>query len=127
MYLLDSDFLYSYFFENQSTHDQSIVIMDLIVNDNLYVCNLVLQELASVLSHKETQSKSIQTIHSSRELGLSIINLSEIEESEIWELFDTQSKNKISFIDCTNLYLATKYNLKIASFDKFYPTELLAK
>jgi predicted nucleic acid-binding protein len=42
-------------------------------------------------------------------------------------IFLSHKKDKTSFIDSANLALAQKYNCKIASFDKFYPNNLLLK
>jgi predicted nucleic acid-binding protein len=127
MYLLDTDFLYACFFANQSTHKKAAQIMANIKDDKKYASNLVLHELAAVMSNKESQKESIEIIKACRILGLEIIFMNESNETEAWKLFESQTKNKTSFIDCANLYLATKYDLQIASFDSFYPNHILIK
>ena len=123
MFLLDTDFLYAYFFEGQSTHKKALDIMKKIEEAELYVSHLVLQELATVLSNKESQAKAKIAIKKCKLLDLNIITMNHAQESEAWKVFDSITNDKTSFIDCSNLYLATKFKYKIASFDKFYPDE----
>ena len=124
MFLLDTVFLYAYFFEGQSTHTKALDIMKKIEEADLYVSNLVLQELATVLSNKESQAKAKIAIKKCKLLDLNIITINHFQESETWKLFGSITNNKTSFIDCSNLYLAKQFKYKIASFDKFYPEEI---
>jgi predicted nucleic acid-binding protein len=123
--IIDSDFWFSYFFEDQSTHIKAKEIVSTIVNDELFILNLVLQELATVISRKKSQEKAVFVIDTIEKFKLQVIRLSEEDESQIWRMFKSFSKQNISFIDCANLYYAQKMNSKIASFDKFYPKESL--
>ena len=49
------------------------------------------------------------------------------EDVELLEEFKKYQSKKISIVDCSNLILARKLNAKIASFDKFYPSEILVQ
>jgi predicted nucleic acid-binding protein len=125
MYLLDTDFLFAYFFNEQSTHQKAKIIMDKIENSDLYITNIVLQELATVLSNKQSQAHAKIAIENCKLLDLRIIKMTDEEELAVWVEFNKIDKNKTSFIDCSNLYLAINNNYKIASFDNFYPSEIL--
>jgi predicted nucleic acid-binding protein len=125
MYLLDTDFLFAYFFKEQSTHQKALDIMNIIQNDDLYISNIVLQELATVLSNKQSHQKAKLVISRCKLLDFKIIKLTDSEEDIVWDIFNQISKNGTSFIDCSNLYLAQTCKYKIASFDKFYPSEIL--
>lgn len=125
MFLLDTDFLYAYFFETQSTHNRALKLITLIQTDTCYILNINMHELATVISNKESQELAIFVINKLNDLDLVIIRLSDVEESKVWELFKSQTKNKISFIDCANLYIARNRSFKVVSFDNFYPKEIL--
>jgi predicted nucleic acid-binding protein len=127
MTLIDTDFLYACFFESQSTHQQSLLILSQIENDPCYILNLNIQELATVISNKESHELSFFVLDKLNDLDLEVVKLTDDEELEIWKLFRSQKKNKISFIDCANLYIAQSRNFKIASFDRFYPQSILVK
>jgi predicted nucleic acid-binding protein len=123
--ITDSDFWFSYFFEDQTTHIRAKEIVNKILDSELLVLNLVLQELATVISKKKSQEKAIFVIDTIEKFKLQKIILSEEEENQVWLLFKSFSKKNVSFIDCANLYFAQKNNFKIASFDSFYPKEFL--
>lgn len=125
MYILDTDFLFAYFFRSQSTHLQAVKIMNKIENEELYISNLVLQELATVLSNKEGQQKAKIALANCKLLDCKIIKLTDADEEQVWQMFESIDKNSTSFIDCINFYLAQTFNYKIVSFDKFYPVEML--
>ncbi len=128
MIILDTDFTYSLFFSNQSTHIKAKSIASKIQNENIILTNFVKYELATVLSRNESQKEAIETIQALEQLDLLVYyRLTEEDEKNIWQIFCNYSKKNISFVDCANLYLAQKLNYKIASFDKFYPSELLIK
>jgi predicted nucleic acid-binding protein len=127
MYLLDTDFLFSYFFEEQSTHHKAKLIMSKIEDYDLFVTNIVLHELATVLSNKQSQAQSKIAIQKCKLLDLNVIKMTDVQEAEVWKLFDLIDKDKTSFIDCSNLYLAKQLDYKIASFDKFYPDNTIIK
>lgn len=55
---------------------------------------------------------------------LKVVVDEKIHEQTLVELKNHTKKN-ISAVDCSNLALAQKYKAKIASFDQFYPTQML--
>ena len=125
MYLLDTDFLFAYFLKGQSTHNKAKSIMNQIENDDLYVSNIVLQELATVLSNKQSQEVAKIVISKCKLLDLKVIKMTDIDEENVWKVFNLIDKNETRFIDCSNLYLAKKCEFMVASFDSFYPSQIL--
>jgi predicted nucleic acid-binding protein len=126
MILLDTDFLFSFFDSSQSTHEASKKVVEKYGNQEFYLSNLVKQELATVISHKVGYKECQIIITAINGLEVKNIYVDEIQTVQIWELFNTFHKKQISFVDCSNLYLAKKLGYKIASFDKFYPKNILA-
>lgn len=125
--LLDTDFLISRIFSDQSTHKKALKLAKKIENKVQFVCNLVLFELGTVLSHKFGQDKAITIVSELRSSTLTVIRPSEIDEEEAWNLFLNKNKKGISYTDCMNLYLAKKNNYKVVSFDSFYTNKYLIK
>lgn len=76
------------------------------VDEQLFILDLVKYELATVVSHKETQEMAINIIQDLESFELGKITINQQDEFKIWELFKSFSKKNISFIDCTNLYFA---------------------
>ena len=121
MYILDSDFICSYFLTDQSTHQKAIGIMDKMKAQNIFVLNITLQEVATMASRKMSQQIAISLYENTLNLQPIMIRLTIEDEDNIWKLFKSYDKKNISFIDCANLYYAQKEIYKIATFDTFYP------
>jgi predicted nucleic acid-binding protein len=125
MIIIDTDFLFSFYDSSQSTHLQSTTIMDMYGDSDWYLSNLVLQEIATVISYRLGFEDCQKILNLVVELELKNIFLNELDTDNIWKLFYKYQKKNISFVDCSNLYLAKKLGYKIASFDRFYPKEYL--
>lgn len=125
MILFDTDFIIAYFDIDQSTHDQSANLLTKNLSAKYFVSNLVFQETATVVSRKFSLSIWLDIKRALKEFETSKIFVTEEDTLAIWTLFESFDRRRISFVDCSNLYLAKKMNLKIASFDQFYPSELL--
>lgn len=123
--ILDTDFLYSFFVSNQINHNLAKQKFNQIKNNDIYVLKLVQYELATVLSYKENHNLAKSIISDILETNIIFIDISKEEEMLVWREFYRYKKNKISFVDCANLTIAKKRKLKILSFDKFYPKELI--
>lgn len=87
----------------------------------LYVLNIVLQETATVLSHRTGMNAVRLFFRTFPSLNLRIINLDDSLEKNAWDLFLEQTKKGTSFVDCANLATLDFYKLDgILSFDEFY-------
>ena len=80
MFILDTDFIFSYFDKNQSTHLQAVEIVQKYGEQKNMISNLTKQEIATVISRKIGQKESFEVI---KNLEL----FEPIETGKIWELF----------------------------------------
>ena len=125
MVLLDTDFIFNFFDQNQINHEITKALVEKYVDSQFAITNLVRQELATVLSVRIGYEFWSVVQAGIDEFEVINIFLDENDTRLIWGLFNSFKKKNISFIDCSNLYLAQKHGYKIASFDKFYPREIL--
>ncbi len=126
--LIDSDFLFGLFVPDDAHHNESRKEwMDLEgKNHEFFISNLVIQETATVLSYKRGQVTAVLFLKRLPSLKLTTVVVDSSIEKRAWELFESQTKKGISFVDCSNLTTIEKYRLDgILSFDKFYPKEIL--
>lgn len=125
--LVDSDCLVGSFREGDPYYHraQKLLTDRHIAGDEMCVLNLVIQEAATVLSHK-TGMNAVRDFYSrAQKLSFIIIDLDSDLEKEAWKIFLEQTKKGCSFVDCANLAVIAKYKMKgILSFDEFYPNEL---
>lgn len=126
--LIDSDFLVGIFREGDPHHTIATKLLKVHKDrsSTLLVLNLVLQEAATVLSHR-TGMEAVRLFYKKiPELELVITHIDEDVEQHAWEIFLKQTKKGTSFVDCANLAALEYYHIeRIASFDRFYPRELL--
>jgi len=127
MIILDTDFIFSYFDKNQSTHQQAKNLVEQFDKEQIAVSNLVLQELATVISNRFGYVIAKQIVENVALFEPQEIFVTPKETAKVWQTFWSLQKKNISFIDCSNLFLAQKFGCKIASFDKFYAKESLFK
>jgi len=122
--LMDADFLIALYIDTDSNHVKAF--NSYTQYDSFRVLNLTIYEVATVLSrllsHNEAKLILGNIISDLKEI---ILYYHTVWESDIFELYNSQTSKNISFFDCTVLYLSQKFDFKIASFDKFYPKKLL--
>ena len=123
--LLDSDFIFALQTQNDANHTKALKLEKVISKLNYEICylNFVKHEIATLISRRIGQSEAIMTVNSLANFKEIFVN--EDLEKEVWQTFKSYSKKNISFVDCANLTIATKFDFKIASFDQFYPSEFL--
>lgn len=126
--ICDADFILALYLESDSNHDKVNTILSKYLQvSEFYVLNFTKYEVATVLSRllphpfAVNVNKAFLTEFSHNEIWLD-----KEMESKTYKLYETFSKKNISFFDCACMVLATKLNCKIASFDSFYPSEILA-
>ncbi len=125
--LVDSDYLVGAFRIDDSHY---VVAKDVLGKASakghaLYVLSLVLQETATVLSHRTGMNAVVLFRERYEDLHMHIIRLDEALEGWSWQIFLNQKKKGTSFVDCANLATIQTYKLNgILSFDHFYPSSL---
>ncbi len=122
--LLDADYIIALSFDNESTYSQALKISKNIERFEQAIIAPVLYEVATVTSRKFGHKLSCNLIKSIYELDIEIISVDNLEKN-ILELFYSQRKKSTSMFDCANLVAAKHYGFKIASFDSFYPKDIL--
>lgn len=121
--LCDTDFLLALHLEADSNHQKALAIFEKYSDYSL--TNLTIYETATVLSRLLPQDKAVFTLRSIRENFVNVIEFSAKWEGEVFSLYESYNKKNISFFDCSCQIIAQKFGYKIASFDQFYPAELL--
>lgn len=121
MFLLDTDFLIATRFKTETTHARAVaVIKKSLADSSLLITDLVLFELASVLSHKFSHTDAVQVTAELRSRKQTMLTTTQSDIDEAWDIFNAQKKNKCSFVDCANVAVARNLGLLIVSFDAFY-------
>lgn len=127
--LVDSDFLFALFVGHDPHHKIATQQFRKFRKEGaqLSVLNIVIQEAATVISHKVDQHTSVDFFNKIQKIKeLQRLVVDEKLEERAWEVFLKQTKKGTSFVDCANLAAARSYGIdKIATFDRFYPKELL--
>lgn len=128
--LLDSDCLFAAFIEVDAHHSNAAKLLKKAkdLNSSFYVTNLVIQETATVLSHKRGQVVAKYFYNQFKSIVDTVILLDLELEKRSWDVFLNKTKKGTSFVDCSNIAALKMYNLgKLMSFDKGYPKDILFK
>lgn len=122
--IVDTDFLISFFFDHESTFEKAKKLAPHILDSNIYMLDLVKFELATVLSRKYGHAHARRVIKEIPNMDIIAIG-HQAHERDIWDEFFKHTKKGISYVDCANFVIARHLKAKIASFDTFYPRDLL--
>lgn len=121
MYLLDTDFIIASRFPQESTYHRARFLAEKIYStDDFLITELVLMEVATVISYKYSQIQAIQAVQTLQKAGQAILQLDTDDWKNAWNLFFQQQKQRTSVVDCSNVILAQKLGAQIVSFDQFY-------
>lgn len=121
--LVDSDALYAMFLPKDPSHGSAAAMMRTLVDrhDDLFVSNLVLQEVVTLLSYRCNQELAVKFVGNFEKGGFDKVFLDERLTYLTWRLFEKQTKKRTSFIGCSNVVLYKEQGFDaIFSFDKFY-------
>lgn len=124
--LLDSDALIALSKVDDSNHKKALVIQrSLPSNLSLYVSNLVLSEVVTVLSQRVGHKEAISFIDAFEKTKnkVNIVWIDKKIHTKAIEIFRKQSSKNISFVDCANIAICQIFEIKeIFSFDHHYLT-----
>ena len=123
--LYDTDFLLGAFAQDDAHYTNVRPLLNKIGIHEMFALRLVHYELATVLSRKFKQSLTIAILDEVKKLPIHWLSIDEVIEEKIWQEFYSYKKKNVSFVDCANLAFALDMNMKIASFDRFYPKDIL--
>ncbi len=123
--LCDADFFIALLIAEDSNHAKARKLaLDHSDCDFIY-SNLTKYELMTVLSRKLEQSFAVQAIELFEQLFTEQFDFDTVFEKEVIRLYKQSLNKNQSFFDIACLVQAKHFNYKIASFDKFYPPEIL--
>lgn len=122
--LCDADFLIALCIVNEPNHELAKEI--LAKYNHFVVLNITFYEVATVLSRKLIQPEAVDTLERIQEAFCNVIYFLPINEFQTFKLYKSFTKKNISFFDCACSITARNNDFLIASFDKFYPLQILA-
>ena len=123
--IVDSDFLYGLFVIDDPHHHKVIEFLPILNGVEIIITSLVKYELITLLSRRKNQEFALNALHQINTIGATIYYIEQKDDTAIIKEFMSHQTKKISVVDCANLILAKKLNTKIASFDRFYPDEVI--
>jgi predicted nucleic acid-binding protein len=123
--LCDTDFLVAYLIENEPNHKKAKKIIEKYQDSNFIYSNLTKYELMTVLSSKLEQKLAVQALEIFEDIFTEEFEFDRSLEPEILGYYKTSKNKNQSFSDITCLVQAKHFKCQIASFDKFYPKDLL--
>lgn len=126
--MIDSNVFVAVFLLEDALHRRATQLISQLKNQGaiFYTINLVLQETATVLSMRKDMTSARTFYTSVHDFIDQMLPFDESVERDSWNVFLSQTKKGTSFVDCAILAAVGHYQIdKIASFDRFYPKDLL--
>ena len=125
--LCDADFFVALLIQNDSNHLKARAIVDNHLEANFLYSNLTKYELMTVLSRKLDQKKAVECFELFTDTFEDEFQFDITLEPQIIDFYKQSTNKNQSFFDIVCLVTAQKLNYKIASFDQFYPKDLLCQ
>jgi predicted nucleic acid-binding protein len=123
--LCDTDFFVALLIDEDSNFEKAKRILDENLESIFLYSNLTRYELMTVLSRKLPQPKAIEALELFQDTFTDEFEFDDKMDLEIVEFYKNSKNKNQSYFDIACLLTAQKLNCKIASFDKFYPSEIL--
>lgn len=121
--LVDSDAFVGRMYAEDAHHDRARQVFDDLHQERkpLVTTNLVVNEVATVLSFRRGQDLAIAFFRLVEEAKLPVIHITEELQQEAVEIFKEQHGRGTSVTDCANVAVIRRFNIPtIFSFDKVY-------
>lgn len=121
--LIDSDAFVGRFFPDDAHHQTVNRLFTRLeqAQKSLVTTNLVLNETATVLSHKSGQAAARRFLATIDKIKLPVIHINEQLQQATWTFFKKQSRKGCSVVDCANVVVMGRFHIAtILSFDRFY-------
>jgi predicted nucleic acid-binding protein len=123
--LCNTDFFIALLIQEDSNHEKALAITHSHSDHIFTYSNLTKYELVTVLSRKLPQKIAIQALEIFEQTFDDKFNFDVTLEDKVLDLYKKSLNKNVSFFDVACLVQAQKYHWKIASFDRFYPSEIL--
>lgn len=119
--LVDADALVALAKADDSNHKKALKIAQKLKKDTLFITPLTIPEAATVISYRVSHKEAKIFLLDTRKRNLIELplNFSAIKAAD--EIFLSQTRKGVSWIDCLNIAVTKIHSLDgIFSFDKFY-------
>ena len=123
--LLDTSFIISYNISSDNQHDKSKELKEVLLNDDCYITNNVLNECVTVGFNKSKSLEVANNIYYSLIDNFKVINEYELSNfnSKTLRMFNKHG-GKLSFVDASLIVVMNEFNLNyLLSFDKQFMKE----
>ena len=121
--LIDSDAWVGRFYTKDPHHEQVLSIFAKLEGEetSIVTTNLVVIEVATVLSHRSGQALARTFLTTIEKAEVPIIHIDEDLQKAAIEIFKEQEARGTSVVDCSNVAVMKHFQIpQIFSFDKFY-------
>ncbi len=122
--LVDTDAIVALLNEQDASHQKALETTNFLVRNSLsfVISNFCFGESLTVVSKKIGHREAVQYLHQVKGGLFEILTVDERLEDMAYTIFERQTSKNVSFIDCTNMAILTRYRWNtIFSFDKIYP------
>lgn len=123
--LCDADFFVAFLIYEDINHEKAKKIFTDYQDYEFVYSNLTKYELMTVLSRKLEQKLAVQVLNLFQDIFVNEFNFDTSLEAKIINFYKKSQNKNQSFFDIACLIQAKTFDYKIASFDKFYPKEIL--
>lgn len=123
--LVDTSFIIAYAILSDSQHNKSIDLKDILLNEDCYITNGILNECITVGYNKSKSLEIANNIYYTLIDNFKIINEYEINDfNDITLSVFNKHKGKLSFIDSSLIVVMSRYNLDyLLTFDTQFSKE----
>ena len=121
--LVDSDAFYALINPTDPHHKAALRINKMLISQETQFVstNLVLYEVATLLSYRLDRQTAIKFLTEFGEKNIEIYHVDDNREKETLAIFKKQTKKRISMVDCANMAVMKKFGIVTSfSFDEIY-------
>jgi predicted nucleic acid-binding protein len=123
--IVDTDFLIGLFIKTDAHNTNCRSKFDQINNIGMIITSLVKYEFVTLISRRQNQQLALNLLEELYTLNIQEYYIEQKDDDAIMKESMSHQTKKISVVDCANLVIAKKLNAKIASFDRFYPDNMM--
>ncbi len=123
--LVDTSFIIAYAILSDSQHDKSIDLKHVLLNDDCYITNGILNECVTVGYNKSKSLEIANNIYYTLNDNFKIINEYEINDfNDITLSVFNKHEGKLSFVDSSLIVVMSRYDLDyLLTFDNQFSKE----
>ena len=113
--ILDSNIFIAFCYENDSLHEESVLLMQELQNKEIIIPYCVIQEVTTILAYKLSKKAADNFLNNVKQANnVLLVNNDVFTEINFYQTFT----EKISFTDIALMHLSRKYKAPLFTFDK---------